>query len=77
MALSEGPFGSYANVTNTVSAAAKSEIIANIDAFIALLPDSSTGAPGATPDFDVLRPELERVLRAELDAVKAAINAAP
>ena len=77
MAVSEGPFGGYTDVTEVVSAAAQLEILAEVDKLIALLPNSASGAAGATPDFDAIRPEYEVILRAELAALKAAIDAAP
>ena len=77
MAVNEGPFGGYNDITDVVSAAAQTSILAEMDKFIALLPDSANGKPGATPDFDAIRPELEQVLRAEFAALKAAIDAAP
>jgi len=77
MAVSEGPFGGYANVTEIISAAGQTAVLAEINKFIALLPNSATGARGASPDFDAIRPEYEVKLRAELTALKAAIDAAP
>lgn len=76
MAITTVPIGTYA-VTEVVSAAAQAEIIAQIDTFLALLPNSSTGAAGGSPDYDAIRAELETNIRAELAALTAAIDAAP
>lgn len=75
----DGPFGGYANVSQVVSAAAQTAILAEIDKFTALLPNSSTGAvaSGDLPDADAIRPELETAIRVEIAALKAAIDAAP
>lgn len=76
MAIDLVPMGTYA-VTNIVSAAAQAEILAQVDVLLALLPNSSTGAAGASPDYDAIRPELETNLRRELAALRTGIDAAP
>lgn len=76
MAINTVPIGAYA-VTEVVSAAAQAEIITQVETFLALLPKSSTGAAGGSPDYDAIRPELETNIRAELAALIAAIDAAP
>lgn len=77
MAVSEVPVVTAADVTGVVDATAAAEIVVLIAAFLALLPDSANGTPGATPDYDAIRPELETNLRAEMAAISAAIAAAP
>jgi len=77
MALNEVPVVTAADVTGVVDATAAAEIVVLGAAFLALLPNSSTGALGATPDYDAIRPELETNLRAEMAAILAAIAAAP
>ncbi len=88
MADNYGPtFGAYTNVTGVIAAGSKAEIQANINAMKALLPeiepqphqDSPVRAPvsAASPDFQTIPPERSNQLRLELDALWAAINAAP
>ena len=78
MALNEGPFGGYANVTEVVSAAAQTAILAEIDKLAALIPDGSAGdQPAAHPEFDSIRPDYAVKVHAEITALKAAIDAAP
>lgn len=74
----DGPFGTY-TITQVISAAAQTEILAAIDSFLALLPNSSTGAAasGDMPDADAIRPEYETKVRVEIAALRAAIDAAP
>jgi len=84
MAINMGPFGGYVNVADVVSAAAQVTIIAEVDKFMALIPDFpfptnvvSGGQPAAHPEFDRIDPSLADRLRVELVALKAAIDAAP
>ena len=85
MALTKPPFGSYPDVTGVVNATAKTEITALINELKTFLPVGDSGSyPGPpspeavrSPDFDPLRPSQGEALRAELDGLAAAINAAP
>lgn len=77
MALQEGPFGGYTDVTGVINATAAAELIVEINKLLALLPNSSTNEQAATPDFDAIRPELETQIRVEAAALLAAIAAAP
>lgn len=78
MALNEGTFGGYSNVTEVVSADAQTAILAEIAKFTALIPTSLEGSsPATTPEFDKMDPALGVRLRAELAALSAAIDAAP
>lgn len=77
-----GVFGGYTNVTEVVSADAKTAINANIDKFLALFPAlgsgyEGNGVPSPHTDFDhIYAPTLEKI-RNEITALKAAIAAAP
>lgn len=73
------PIGAYADITEVVSAAAQTEILAEIDKFLALIPDITADPPvvAATPDFDQIPPHTAQKLRTELASLKAAIDAAP
>ncbi len=74
----EGPFGGYSNITDVVSAAAQTAILAEIDKLAALIPDGSAGdQPATSPEFDAIRPEYAVKLQTEITALKAAIDAAP
>lgn len=79
MALTLIPVGGYSNVTQVVSAAAQTAILAEVDKFLAVLPNPDAAPPtqGATPDYDDIRPEILANIRAEISALKAAIDAAP
>jgi hypothetical protein len=71
--------GAYANVSNVVSAAAQTAILAEVEKLGALIDMNGAGSEGsmASPEFDRLHPALSKQLRAEIDALKAAIDAAP
>lgn len=75
----DGPFGGYTDVTNVVSAAAQTEIIAQVNKLKALLPNqtAATSVSGAHPDFDQIPPHTASKFRTECDALIAAIDAAP
>lgn len=78
-----GVFGDYTNVTQVVTAAAKAQIIADIEKLRALVSFpttySSTTGNKAMPhtDFDLMPPHLINQLNREITALEAAINAAP
>lgn len=74
-----GAMGGYANVTQATSAAAQTAIIAEVNKFKALIPDPTDTDPGPKPhpDFDQISPALAYKLRKEIDALTAAIDAAP
>ena len=71
--------GSYTNVTQVVSAAASTQILAQIDVLRGLIDIATGTAPGpqAHNGFDRIHPQLATQLMAECDALKAAISAAP
>ena len=76
MALTQPPFGGYVDVTEVVSAAAQTEIIAEVEKLAALIP-TPTDQLHPHPEFDSIRPEYAAKLHAEIDALQAAIDAAP
>jgi len=71
------PVGTYADVTGVVDATAAAEVVVLGAAFLALFPNSSTGAQGVHPDYDAVRADWETNMRAEMAALLAAIAAAP
>lgn len=77
------PVGGFTNLTQTVSSAAKAEIVAEFAKLTALIPNTdhptAQNAPpsGAPPLYDKWPPELALALRTEVAALLAAINAAP
>ena len=75
----DGPFAGVADVTEIVSAAAQTAILAEVDKVLALIPDITDSTPGsqAVPDFDLILPATAVKLRAEFAALKSAIDAAP
>lgn len=91
MALDTSPFGTYPDVTGVVDVTAAAEIAALFVTLKTFIPSTysefSAGAgtpvaaaseqPMPHPDFDAIRPELAEKLQAEIDAVAAAIAAAP
>lgn len=77
MALSELP-STYATPSEIIIQAAQDEVIALLDQFLALLPDyANKDGAASSPDFDCIRPELEVIIRAEIEAIKTAVDAAP
>lgn len=90
MALNTGPFGTYADVTGVVNATAASEIAALTAELKTLIPGdpvayaAGAGTPAgaseqanASPEFDKMPLDLALRLRVEIDALAAAIAAAP
>jgi len=79
MAINESPVGTYADVTGIVNATAAAEVAALVVILKAYIidPDSTAGNVPASPDFALIPPSVARLLRAELDAMAAAIAAAP
>ena len=79
----ESPFGTYADVTGVVDATAAAEIVVLGAALKGLIPDGAVpaaavgGTPETSPEFDAIRPEYAEKLRLEIDALLAAIAAAP
>lgn len=75
----DGPFGGYANVTEVITAAAQTEVLAEIDKLKALItdPNDTTGLEPPHPDFIDIPPHTADKLRSEIDALKTAIDAAP
>lgn len=80
MAIDTIPVGGYANVTEVISAAAQTAVLAEINKFIALIPaetGASTDVHGVAPFYDFIPPPVASALRTELAALKTAIDAAP
>lgn len=73
----DGPYGGFSNVTVVTSAAAQTAILAEVAKLKALIPDITAGASASHPDFDNVAPEYAVKMRAEIDALTAAIDAAP
>lgn len=91
MALTVSPFGTYANVTGVVNSTAASEIAALFVELKTLIPGtpSAFGAGSGTPvaaaseaamphpEFDKMQQDMAERLLGEIDALAAAIAAAP
>jgi hypothetical protein len=75
--MAEQTFGAYVTQTEVISAAAQTETLANIARFKALIPDPADASVRGRPDFDAIQPFLAKRLRAEIDALTTAIDAAP
>ena len=73
----DGPFSGISDTTEIVSAAAQTEILGQIDAVMALIPDPSAGVQASHPDFDDIPPATAEKLRTELTNLKTRIDAAP
>lgn len=70
-------FGGYTAVTEVISAAGQTAVLAQINKLLALIPDPTSSATPASPDFNVIDPRLATQLRLEIAALKTAIDAAP
>lgn len=91
MALTVSPFGSYPDVTGVVNATAAAEIVALVTELKTFLPgtpsafDAGAGTPVAAaseqpmphPEFDSIKQDEADKLIGEIDALAAAIAAAP
>jgi len=91
MTLTVSPFGTYTDVTGVVNATAAAEIVALITELKTLLPsapsafDAGFGTPVAavseaampSPEFDDISQHAAEKLIGEIDALAAAIAAAP
>ncbi len=74
-----GPFGAYTTPAGIISTIDQADIVASIDSLKALLPDDTLRdgiVSNAHPDFDEIPPHTSNKLRAELDAMSTAIDAA-
>ena len=74
------PMGTYADVTGVVDGTGASEIAALIVILKGYIPDVDTIDPapqGEAPFYDEIPAHICRALRAEIDALAAAIAAAP
>ena len=69
-----GPFGGYTTPANAISAAAQTELLAELDKLRALIARTE-GQSQPHPDFDLIHPETANKLVAEIDALKTAIDA--
>lgn len=70
-----GTVGGYTTGTNPITALAQTDVLAQIDKLKALIPDPTASVPAAHPDFDQISPQVATRLRAEIDALKVAIDA--
>ncbi len=90
MALNTGPFGTYTDVSGVVDGTAATEIVALVTSLLTLIPDTpvayaaGAGTPAGeseqeipSPEFDKMPLDLATRLRVEIDALAAAIAAAP
>lgn len=79
----EIPVAGVSAITEVVSAAAQTEIIGELNLVLALIPDTAhptaqtTPPSGAAPMYDIWPPALADWMRAELIALRTAIDAAP
>ena len=73
-----GPFAGV-SITRVIVQATQTALNAQIDLIIALIPDPTTLGTNQPihPDFDRIPPHTAELLRAELAALKTAIDAAP
>jgi len=76
MAVSELP-NTYTDVTGVINTTAAAEVAALFVQLKALIPDISSNAAPATPDWGDIPPHTAEKLRAEIDAFAAAVAAAP
>lgn len=77
--LTVGPFGTY-SVTEVISANAQTELLAVMDELLTLIPEPGVNSDGIAPphpDFGMINPATAEKLRAEIDAIKTEIDAAP
>lgn len=78
-----GPFGGYADVTEVITANGQAAVIVEVNKLRALIQDPDVLAgnehnvSSASPDFDRIHPALARQFLVEIDALIAAIDAAP
>jgi len=91
MALTVSPFGTYADATGVIDATAAAEIVALITELKTFIPsapsafDAGSGTPVAAaseeamphPEFDDITQHAAEKLLGEIDALAAAIAAAP
>ena len=90
MPLNTGPFGTYVDVTGIVNSTAAPEIATLFVSLLTLIPDTpvayaaGAGTPAGiseqelpSPEFDKMPLDLATRLRVEIDALAAAIAAAP
>lgn len=69
--------GTYADVTGVVDGTAAGEIVALIAELKSYIPDPTATVSAEKPDFDQIPPHTADKLRTEIDALAAAIAAAP
>ena len=77
MSLNESPIGVYADVTGIVNATAAAEIVALIAVLASFIASAQDGSVPASPDFGNIPISTAVAIKAELDALAAAIAAAP
>lgn len=70
-------FGSYGNVTGVVDGTAAGEIAAFKTTFLNLFGTAATGQAAAHPDFNKISPAIRAKITTEINAIFAAIAAAP
>ena len=66
----------YTDVTNVITAAGQAAVIVQINLLKDLIPDL-TAVASTKPDFDEIPPHTAEKLRAEIDLLIIAIDAAP
>ena len=82
MAVTFGPFGTYVQPTGVLVQAGQDEVIAMIDAFIAMLPTKvggveSSESSSASPEFEDINLHYIEKITAELTDIKTKIDAMP
>ncbi len=71
------PVANVSNVTDIIIAAAQAAVILEINKVKALIPDITQSVSASHPDYDLIDPQTAVNLRAEIDALIVAIDAAP
>lgn len=72
-----GTRGGYSAVTEVISAAGQTQVLAQVDKLRGLLSSSTRDAGQADTVFGRMDPSTRTFLLAEIDALKVAIDAAP
>lgn len=77
------PVAGLVAFSNSIAAGLKTEINANLDLILALIPNTThstaqaTPPQGVSPLYDKWPPELALAMRTEITALKTAVTAAP
>lgn len=67
----------YTTPTGPMTQGVQDEVLALIDVLRNTIPDPDAGIAAASPDWDQLHPRMAKQIRAELAAMKTAIDATP